>query len=305
MSGSVTQSEAEAGVAGSSRARPAHPRLAARAWLPPSLALLEQYCERAHLLGVTQVAVTEHSHRFTRIQTDVFPHWNRQRLGEVAEATDRVLSVEGGADLDGYVEALLDAQDRGLPILIGLEVDHLPGTAEAMAQVLTEYPFDVLLGSVHWLDDWLFDAYGIPAFAQRWRERPVDEVYSEYADAVTDLIHTGLVDVLAHIDVIKVAGHRPDQPERHEDRLFNAIVEGGVAVEFSSAGLRKEAQETYPSTRLLQRLVHAQVPITTASDAHNVDQIAQDFDKLRTSLTHLDITDIAAFRRRTRYQVPV
>lgn len=271
----------------------------------PALALLEQYCEQARKLGVTQVAVTEHSHRFTRIQTEVLPQWNRQRLGDVADATEHVLSVEGGADLDGYVGALLDAQGRGLPILIGLEVDHLPGTTEAMARVLAEYPFDVLLGSVHWLDDWLFDAYGTPAFAQRWRERHVDDVYRDYVDAVTDLIETGMVDVLAHVDVIKVAGHRPDQPEHHEDRLFDAIVEGDVAVEFSSAGLRKEAGETYPSTRLLRRLVNARVPITTASDAHNVHQLAQDFDQLRTSLHELGITDLATFHRRTRHQVPV
>lgn len=87
----------------------------------PSFELLERYCERAQEHGVDQVAITEHSHRFTRIQEEVLPNWNRTRHGPVADATDHVLAMEGGADLDEYVEALTDAQDQGLPILIGLE----------------------------------------------------------------------------------------------------------------------------------------------------------------------------------------
>ncbi len=269
-----------------------------------SFELLERYCERASELGISEVAITEHSHRFTRIQHEVFPKWIRRRVGSVAEATDHVLEAEGGADLDGYVEVLVDATERGLPLLVGLEVDYLPGTEDAMHRVLDEYPFDVLLGSVHWLDDWLFDAYSTPAFAQRWEERDVEEVYAAYVDAVIALIETGLVDVLAHLDVIKVAGHRPEDLERHETRLFDAVVRADVAVEFSSAGLRKEAKETYPSIRLLRRLVDAGTPITTASDAHGVAQLGQDFDQLRHALDELGVVELATFTRRARRSVP-
>ena len=93
--------------------------------------------------------------------------------------------------------------------------------------------------------------------------------------------------------------------ERHEDRLFDAIVEGDAAVEFSSTGLPKEALESHPSPRLLRRLVNAEVPITTASDAHNVDQVGQNFDQLRTSLTDLGVTHLATFHRRARHRVPI
>ena len=271
----------------------------------PSVHLLEQYCDRAAQLGIAQIAVTEHSHRFTRILGSVVPHWNRARTGPLADATDHVLEVEGGADLDDYVEALLDAQSRGLPVLVGLEVDYLPGAMDAMATVLADYPFDILLGSVHWLDAWLFDAYGTPAFAQPWRTREVGDIYQEYIDAVAELARFGLVDVLAHPDVIKVAGHRPANLEDYERQLAEVIISADLAVELSSAGLRKLAAEPYPSGELLRQVLSAGVSLTTASDAHSVDQIGWRFDDLSSALHQLKVTELVTFERRCTVTVPV
>lgn len=271
----------------------------------PSYERLEKYCERAGQLGITQIAVTEHSHRFTRILDSVEPHWCRERTGALADATNHVLEVEGGADLDDYVEALLDAQSSGLPLLVGLEVDFLPGAMEAMADVLADYPFDVLLGSVHWLDAWLFDAYGDPVFAQPWRDRGIGDVYQDYIEAVAELAGCGLVDVLAHPDVIKVAGHRPADVDDYECQLAEVITSADFAVEFSSAGLRKNAAEHYPSAGLLRQIVNGGADLTTASDAHAVEQIGFRFDELRTALHHLQVTELLTFKGRRRVTVPI
>lgn len=267
----------------------------------PTLDQLAAYCEAAAAAGITEVAVTEHSHRFTRIADEVFPHWDRPRSGAVAEATDHVLDVEGGGDLDAYVSALVEAQVYGLPILVGLEVDHLPGATEAMSTVLAEYPFDVLLGSVHWLDEWLFDAYGTEAFAARWNDRDLDEVFAQYVDAVLDLAASGTVDVLAHLDVIKVAGHRAPRLAEHEARLVEGLAQTDIAIEFSSAGFRKPVADTYPSASLLDGLLAAGLPLTTASDAHRVEQIGAGFDVLRRALDERGVHGLATFRRRRRH----
>ncbi len=270
---------------------------------PPTFEILEQYCERAARVGIDQIAITEHTHRFTRVAAEVTPHWNRPLHGELAEATAHLLEVEGGADLDGYVGALHEAKRRGLPLLIGLEVDYWPGAMEAMAQVVADYPFDILLGSVHWLDDWLFDAYGIPAFARPWAERDIDEVYNQYVDSVVDLIQSGLVDVLAHLDVIKVAGHAPSRTSEHYDRLASAVCAGDVAVEFSSGGLRKPAAATYPTIDMMKRLVEVGVPLTTASDGHTIDQIGHRFDVLEAALDEAGATSLASFSGRQRHLI--
>ena len=266
----------------------------------PTLALLERCCAQAAAEGIDQIAITEHSHRFTRIVESVLPHWDRPRDGPVADATEHVLDVEGGADLDAYVEALLHAQDQGLPVLVGLEVDYLPGAGDSMASVLAEYPFDVLLGSVHWLDEWLFDAYGTPAFAAMWNERDIDSVFAQYVDSVLELAQSGTVDVLAHLDVIKVAGHRAPRLREHEDRLVDGLSPDDVVIELSSAGLRKPVAETYPSASLLDRVLDAGFELTTASDAHSIDQIGCAFERLVAELDARAVRTLTSFHRRQR-----
>jgi histidinol-phosphatase (PHP family) len=169
-----------------------------------------------------------------------------------------------------------------------------------MAAVLEEYPFDVLLGSVHWLDAWLFDAYGTDAFAAQWEERDTDAVFAQYVDSVLELTQTGIVDVLAHLDVIKVAGHRAPRLEEHEARLVTGLSDADIVVEFSSAGLRKPVADTYPSGRLLDALLDVGVGLTTASDGHDVDEIGLGFEILTQALNARGIEQLTTFRRRER-----
>ena len=271
----------------------------------PGFDLLERYCEAATQRGIEQIAITEHSHRFSRIVDEVFPHWDRPHDGDLADATAHILDVEGGGDLDAYVAALRDAQDRGLPLLIGLEVDFLPVTTEAMAAVTSDYPFDILLGSVHWLDAWLFDDYGTPAFAHQWEARDVDEVYANYVDSIIELAESGTVDVLAHLDVIKVAGHLPNRPNEYADRLVEALPPTGLTIEFSSAGLRKPANDTYPHVGLLRRLVDAGMAVTTSSDGHVIDHIGYSFDVLAGHLGTAGVSSLTSFDRRRPVPRPV
>ncbi len=265
----------------------------------PTLDEVAAYCDGAGSKGITEIAITEHSHRFDRILDQVLPFWKRPRSGDVADATDHVLEAEGGGDLDAYVEVLVEAQNAGLPVLIGLEVDYLPGTLDAMSAALDDYPFDVLLGSVHWLDEWLFDAYDNEAFARRWEERDPADVFGQYVDHVLDLAASGLVDVLAHLDVIKVAGHRPSGLAGIEARLVDGLTATtSPVIELSSAGLRKPVADIYPSGSLLDDLLDAGARITTASDAHTVEQIGYRFDVLERELDTRRVGELTTFRRR-------
>lgn len=276
----------------------------------PDYDVLARYCEAAVAAGVDIITITEHCNRFDRILTEVFPHWERPGSKELQDEADRVLDIERGGDLDAYVTALIDAKGRGLPIRLGIEVDHLPGANEAMAALLADYPFDLHLGSVHWLGAWLFDAYGIPAFANEWDRRlaladGVDDAWTLYVDAIVELCESGVADVLAHLDVIKVAGHRPGDLSPHHRRMIDAVVAHDLTVEISSAGLRKPAGELYPGPNLLAGLVEAGATFTTASDAHAIDQLGLGYDTLRTTLADHGISELASYDGRRREMVQV
>jgi len=269
----------------------------------PDYDQLARICEVATSRGVTEVAITEHCHRFGRIIDEVLPHWEHDGDAELRAAAAHSIEVESGGDLDAYVAALVDAQDRGLPILIGIEVDRIPGAIEPMARVLDDYPFDVRLGSVHWLGSWLFDDYGNPTFAREWETRPVDGVWAAYVDAIEELAISGTTDVLAHLDVVKVAGHRPVDVAPHEQRLAEIVVASGMAVEVSSAGWRKPCDEFYPAPTLLDRLVVAGVPITTASDAHVLEHFGWEYERLGAELDRRGVTELTSFDRRVPRKV--
>jgi histidinol-phosphatase (PHP family) len=269
----------------------------------PTYDQLARSCDDAARLGVHQIAITEHCNRFEEIADVALRLWRRDGPPELRARADHVWETERGAHLDAYIDLLVTAQDRGLPVLVGLEVDDLPGANEAISEIIAEYPFDVLLGSVHWIGPWLFDAYGDTVFAAEWKARHVDDVWTAYIDAVVELARSGRVDVLAHVDVIKVTGARPRDIASFEARLAAAIVAAGVAVEVSSAGLRKPAAEIYPSPTLLRALCAGGVAFTTASDAHRPDQIGSGFAALREELRQLGVESLTSFRRRERREV--
>ena len=115
---------------------------------------------------------------------------------------DRVFQIEQ------YVEEVLKAKDRGLPVLLGLEIDFIPGTEEAVAELLSPYPWDFLLGAVHWVGSWAIDT---SECAEEFERRGVEESWEQYFGLVVEMIQSGMADVLAHVDVCKKYGYRPPQ----------------------------------------------------------------------------------------------
>ena len=97
----------------------------------------------------------------------------------------------------------------------------------------------------------------------------------------------------------------PDAPAEWWDRIAEAAVTSGMAAEVSSAGWRKPAAEQYPALGLLERFVAGGVPLTTASDAHRLEHVADRADDLRAVLHAAGAEALQGYRHRTAYAVPV
>ena len=273
-------------------------------WL--SLDQIAAYCERAQMQGVEEIAITEHIHRFAQATDLVGRFWastepDPQLQAQIAGYID----WHTGSDLDAYVELCLEAKAAGLPVKIGMEVDYYRGQMDEVSDLLAEYPFDVLLGSVHWIGGWQFDDIDNKAQMAHWDTRDVDACWGAYTEAIEELAVTGACDVLAHPDLIKVNGRMPENPTEWWDRIAEAASASGMAAELSSAGWRKPVGEQYPSIPLLDRFVAAGVPMTTASDAHATDRVADRSEDLGAIIDAAGITTLASFEGRVRTDVPV
>jgi histidinol-phosphatase (PHP family) len=245
-----------------------------------------RYVARARARAVEEIAVTEHVYRFAEAHAWLDdPFWRE-------ESTE---------DADAYCDALVAAREEaGLPVLVGIEMDWLPGRAAEIAGFLEGRPFDVVLGSVHFIDGRAIDD---PTAADRdWL--PLDDLWTRYLEHLTAAAASGLYDVMSHPDLPKVFGRRiPAHLDRMLDDAVAAIADAGVAVECSSAGLRKPVGELYPEPGLLARFRRAGVPVTLSSDAHAPQDVARDFATAVAALRGAGYETITRFSRREPTQV--
>ena len=269
-----------------------------------SVEQIAAYCERAQAAGVVEVALTEHLFRFTQSKA-LMKGLFADEPPTLRRSMDAYWDHHARTDLDEYVDLALAAQREGLPVVVGLEVDHYRGRMDEVGALLSGYPFDVLLGSVHWVGAWRFDDIADATHMAEWSVRDVDATWREYTEAIEELAASGTCDVLAHPDLVKAAAHWPTQPAEWWDRLAEAAARTGMAAEVSSAGWRKPCAEQYPARPLLERLAARGVGFTTASDAHRLEQVADRSADLRAILGEVGVNHLLAFSRRVARPVPV
>jgi histidinol-phosphatase (PHP family) len=202
-------------------------------------------------------------------------------------------------DLPRYVDLVHSLQERyrgRIVIRLGIEADYFEGHEEKTKRLLDAYPFDYVFGSVHFLDDWHFTSrVGLP----RYETEDPATVFPRYFELLGRMIETGLFDIAAHADAIKRERFRPsnslDGEYREIARLLGA---GGMAIEVSTAGLRRGAGSIYPSEELLRICIEAGVPVTLGSDAHSPEDVGKDYVRAFETLNRLGVREIATYEAR-------
>ncbi len=242
----------------------------------------EEYAREALRLGMAEIGFCDH-----------FP---------LLHLSDSTLSMSL-EELPAYVSDVLELRDRfpQMRIRLGIEADYLPETAGRLASLLQEIPFDYVMGSVHFIDGWCFDD---PRNLDGYRGRDLFDLWSRYFELVGEAAESGLFDVLAHPDLIKKFGFRPDGDVTGlYERCLDRVSACGLAVEVSTAGLRKEVGEIYPSPDFLRLCRERAIPVTLGSDAHHPREVAYRFEAALELLQACGYTEITSFEARKRSAV--
>jgi histidinol-phosphatase (PHP family) len=247
---------------------------------------VEAYRQAAAAVGIEELGVSEHVYRFTQA-LDLWRHpfWEEQ-------ARD---------DLDGYCEFV-----RGTGLKLGIECDFVPGAEDRTANLLGARDFDYVVGSVHFVGEAAVDHEGWDV----WKgSGDPDEVWRRYFEALAECARSGLFDILAHPDLVKVWGRgrpRPRRDPRHYyEPAVEAIAESGIAVEISTAGLRKPVGELYPAPPFAEMCVEAGVAFALSSDAHLPEQVGFGYERALELLGELGVGEICTFDRRRRSLAPL
>jgi histidinol-phosphatase (PHP family) len=219
----------------------------------------EAYCRHAIQLGLREIGFSDHAPLVAYHDPSV---------------------TMAMADLPKYYRMIEDVRARfagQLRVKIGLEADYIPGYEDQTRAIIEDYPYDYVIGSVHFIRDWGFDN---PAQMNGWKQRDIDEVYQTYYTLLQQSAQSGLFDIMGHVDLVKKFGHRPVSDFKEVVRRTASVFKAcGVAIEINTAGLRKPVKEMYPSTDILAIYRETGVPLTFGSDAHQPQDVGCDFDQ--------------------------
>ena len=244
----------------------------------------EEFVEAAIACGLGAIALTDHAPFY----------WLPSEQSDPRLA----MSFE---DLPRYVDEVLAmaARYRGrIEVLLGVEADYIAGREEDLVRLLAAYPFDVVLGSVHFVDGWLVDAPSSLARLDQGQAE-VDRVWELYTELLIAAAGSGLFDVLTHLDLPKKFGHRPSIPFGGRQReVVAAVAASGCAVELSSAGRRRPVGEDYPAPDVLRELAAVGVPFVLSSDAHAPAEVGFGFAELAASAAGGAGTEVMVYRQR-------
>ena len=247
----------------------------------------DRYAEVASERDIDVLGVSEHVHRFSQaLEVWRHPFWERNAVD----------------DLDAYC----DFVRKETSLALGIEADFITGREDRMANLLEARDFDYVLGSVHFVGEAAMDM-------EEWdvwrRTADPDEVWGMYFDALGEAARSGLFDVLSHPDLVKVWGGDRPRPDRdlrfYYERAMDGIAEADVAIEVSTAGLRKPAAEIYPAPAFLEMCLEAGKPVALSSDAHVPADLAYGYDQALELLERHGVGEIAVFERRERRLEPL
>jgi histidinol-phosphatase (PHP family) len=247
---------------------------------------VDRYLAAAAEAGIAELGVSEHVYRFTQaLSLWRHPFWEEQ-------ARD---------DLDAYCEFV-----RSTPLRLGVECDFIPAAEDRTAALLEARDFDYVVGSVHFIGDAAVDHTDWDVWEGKGDP---DEVWRRYFAALAECARSGLFDILAHPDLVKVWGGSRPLPERDPRHYYEpaveAIAESGIAVELSTAGLRKPVGEIYPARDFAEMCVEAGAPFALSSDAHLPEQVGFGYDRALEFLGELGVEEICVFERRQRRLEPL
>lgn len=249
---------------------------------------LKQFVDTAKEKGIQEFGISEHAYHFYETKNIVSKPWMEER---------RYYKMED------YVDLFKRADQLGMDVRMSIEMDYTPGKHAEMEAFIKSYPFDYVIGSVHWVEDFGID---LAEYRKEWDRRDLYETYRSYYDQIVTLAESNLFDIVGHIDLVKIFKYVPTDQEfliEQYERITDALKNSKTCVEISSAGLRKPVGRIYPEPELLSLCYKKGIPIVLSSDAHEPHQVGENYEATIKLAKEIGYTKLMTFQDGERKEV--
>ncbi len=250
---------------------------------------IRDYIEAAIDKGLTVIGISDHTPYFSSEEDQLFPG--------IAMAK---------SDFPEYVNEVLQLKQLyrdKIDVLLGIESDFFPEYINRYRSFFDPYPFDYIIGSVHYVDE-------INIFKKgRWdnlSEQEKIRTKETYYNLIERSARSGMFQILGHIDAMK--GFYPafsDIQTEAVEITLKVIGEAGVAIEVNTSGKTKDVGGWYPSDNILELARHYKVNVTFGSDAHSPDRVGDDFELVEQHLKEIGFKEWVYFKQKQKIAVPL
>lgn len=235
----------------------------------------EEYARQAIAAGLEEIGFSDHA---------PFVHMRDPKVTMAPEELPQYYQM---------IEAVREKYHNELRIKVAIEADFIPGYEEKTKAILADYPYDYIIGSVHFIKDWGFDD---PDQRAKWDESDVNQVYRDYFALLCQAAASGMFHIMAHVDLVKKFGARPTEDMSAEvTQCAEVFKETGMVVEINTSGWRKPCKEQYPALEHLRIYAAHGVPLTFGSDAHTPQDVGADFKKAYALALEAGFTEYVQF----------
>lgn len=242
-------------------------------------------CERAIELGIPEIAITDH-------------------LNFVARDNDA-----GYFDPDGFFREIERCRERygdRLVIRAGIEAGESHVFAGPTHDIIGQYPFDFVIGSLHWIGQDLVMSH------RYFDGKEIRSAYRAYFAELLEMVRTGDFDVIGHLDVPKRYGFDlagPFQSAEFEDTLreiFRVCAQRGIGIEINTGSMRRRVGEPSPALDVLgwYREEGGEI-LTIGSDGHRAEAVGYRLDVAVGMALDAGFRHLTSFAGRQPVAVPL
>lgn len=222
--------------------------------------------------GMDTIQILDHTHRFIEFA----PMYDA--LKEASNEQKEWFEKKKLEPLSTYHELISQVKAMNLPIEVrfGLEVCYAPKDKALIKEVLSKYPYDFVIGSIHSIDALLYD---MNSFSREilWDKYDTNTIYQRYYEIMEDMICSDLFTQIGHPDQLKLFHYEPtyDLIPTYQ-RLAKLAKEHDVYMENNTGIHYRYGHEDMGTNPIFLDILKSNgVKIMTASDAHKPEDVGK------------------------------
>ncbi len=264
---------------------------------------VQGFFDAAERRGLDEIGITEHSHGFTDFQHFYYDDLilDDSFIGSFQQKWLKKNKFK--CPLDDYFTFMDELKKRGKPVKTGIEVCNFRDQ-EGVGEILSKYPFDYLIGSVHFLQGWAYDSAEIKA---EWDNRPLRTIYEQYTEEAEHLCAGGHYDALGHPFNIRLFRYIPDfDVTPYLERVAKAMKKADMIVDVNTGTrYRYPIEEISPYPDFMEIAADFGLPVITTSDAHEPEDCGAYIDEAIEYVKRFGYTKSIRFSHRDRTVIPL